>query len=283
MASSVAELRSLLDERFPDAVPVRYGTTGVSATGIGALDAVLPAGGLPRGRVTLWSPGGGATAVLRSACEAAVGRGERAAWVDGWRSTVGTYWRSGPVLLRPVDREEALTCAEVLLRSGGFAIVVLTGCDEGDGLAESPGVRLSRAVRDGGGVFVAVSRGAPVAHLKARSRISPGGYHWRTGPFGEPVVVAAVTVEARLEASGLSRQTRFTIPVRNHDVRMSLEPELVDRRGVDPSATPPPPPDWWTRVPSTTPLPDWGTGRRGGRGGVARPASRRGGRLRGTG
>ncbi len=267
MASSVAELRSLLDERFPDAAPVRYGMTGVAATGIGALDAVLPAGGLPRGRVTVWAVGGGATAVLRSVCEAAVGRGERAAWVDGRRSVVGMYWRSGPVLLRPADRDEALACAEVLLRSGGFAAVVLTGCDEGGGLEESPGVRLSRAVREGGGVLAVMARGAPVAHLKAHSRIPPGGYHWRRSAFGEPVEAVGVTVEVRLEAMGLSRRTRFTIPVRSHDVRLSLEPELADRRGVPAAALPP----------------DVGTGGRGGRGGVARRASRREGRLRDAG
>jgi len=265
--ASVAELRSLLDERFPDAVPVRYGTTGVAATGIGALDAVLPVGGLPRGRVTVWVPGGGATAVLRSACESAVGRGERAAWVDGRRSVVGTYWRSGPVLLRPADRDEALACAEVLLRSGGFAAVVLTGCDEGGGLGESSGVRLSRAVREGGGALAVVTREAPVAHLKARSWIPPGGYHWRRSAFGEPVEAVGVTVEARLEAMGLSRRTRFAIPVRSHDVRMSLEPELVDRRGVPAAALPP----------------GGGQGRRGRRGGAARRASRREGRLRGAG
>lgn len=232
MATSVAALRTLLDQRFPDAAPVGYGTTGVVATGIEALDDVLPAGGLPRGRVIAWAPGGGATAVLRSACGAAVGRGERAAWVDGTRSIVGTYWRAGPVLVRPSDRDEALECAEVLLRSGGFALVVLAGCDEGRGLPEAPGVRLSRGAKEGGSVLAVVTQAAPVTHLRARSRIPPEGYHWRRGPFGEPVEATAVTVEARLEALGVSRRARFTLPVQDHDVRMFLEPGLVDRRGV---------------------------------------------------
>jgi hypothetical protein len=226
---SVAVLKELLEQRFPDAVPVRQGTTDVVATGIGALDGVLPGSGLPRGRVTVWS-GGGGTAVLRSVCEAAVGRGERAVWVDGEGSITGSYWRSGPVLLRPA-REEVLECAEVLLRSGGFAVVVVTGFgDRSSGLPETPGIRLARAAREGGGALAVLATSAPLTHLRVRSSIPPDGYHWRADSFGEPAEVVAVTVEAGIEATGLHRGTRFTLPVCTHEVRMSLEPDLADRR-----------------------------------------------------
>jgi len=240
--SGVTALRELLEERFPDAVPVRHGTTEVVPTGVGALDGVLPGRGLPRGRVTVWS-GGGATAVLRSVCEAAVGRGERAVWVDGPGSVAGPYWRPGPVLLRPA-RAEVLECAEVLLRSGGFAVVVVTGFgDRAGGLPETPGLRLARAAHDGGGVLAALATSAPLSHLRAHSRIAAEGYHWRADSFGEPAEVVAVTVEARIEATGLHRRTRFTLPVCTHDVRMSLEPDLADRRnparpGLRPSRWP---------------------------------------------
>lgn len=229
LPAEVLDLRRELERRFPDAQPVRYGTTGAVATGLGALDAVLPAGGLPRGRVTLWQPGGGATAVLRSACESVVAGGERAAWVDGAGVVSGAYWRSGPFLVRPAPANAA-ACAEELLRSGGFALVVLTG--GGVGLGDGEGVRLGRSAREGGSAFVAVAGSAPVAHLRMRTAYDPGGFRWRRGPFGEPAILESVVVRARLESMGLDRKVRFRLGVEYHDERLSLEPRLVDRRGV---------------------------------------------------
>ena len=227
--ATVLDLRRELERRFPDAQPVRYGTTESVATGLGPLDAALPAGGLPRGRVTLWRPGGGATAVLRSACAAVVADGERAAWVDGAGVVAGAYWDDGPFLFRP-GPADAAACAEELLRSGGFALVVLTG--GGAGLGDGEGVRLGRGAREGGTAFVAVARGAPVSHLRMRTAFEPGGFRWREGPFGEPSVLESVMVQARLESMGLDRRVRFRLGVEYHDVRLSLEPRLVDRRGV---------------------------------------------------
>ena len=68
--AQVLELKQALSERFPDAQPIAYRTTGAVATGIAALDGMLPAGGLPRGRLSLWTPGGGATAILYAATQA---------------------------------------------------------------------------------------------------------------------------------------------------------------------------------------------------------------------
>ncbi|HUF26152.1 MAG TPA: hypothetical protein VMM18_04130, partial [Gemmatimonadaceae bacterium] len=82
MTSAVLDLRRSLAARFPDAQPLVYRTAAALPMGLPELDGLLPNGGLPRGRVTVWAPGGGATAVLRSACAAAVVRGERAAWVE---------------------------------------------------------------------------------------------------------------------------------------------------------------------------------------------------------
>jgi hypothetical protein len=229
LSAEVLELRRQLEKRFPDAQPVHAGTTGAVATGIGPLDATLPAGGLPRGRVTLWHPGGGSTAVLRSACLAVVSSGERSAWVDGSGVIAGTYWKRGPLLFRP-RAEHAASCAEELLRSGGFALVVLT-CG-GAGLGDGEGVRLGRGAREGGATFVVVGESTPVAHLRARSAFDPSGFRWRRGPFGEPVWLESVAVRTQLESMGLSRRVRFRLPVEHHDARLSLEPLLVDRRGI---------------------------------------------------
>ncbi len=253
LPAEVLDLRRELERRFPDAQPVRAGTTGAVATGIGPLDGALPAGGLPRGRVTLWRPGGGATAVLRSAVEAAMAGGERTVWVDGAGVIAGAYWNGSgraaggaaedgaaeeaslPLLFRPADPVNGAACAEELLRSGGFALVVWTGGGAGGsgrGLADGEGVRLGRAAREGGAAFVAVAGGAPVSHLKIRTAFDPGGFRWRRGPFGEPALLESVVVRARLESMGLDRRVRFRLGVEHHDVRLSLEPGLVDRRGV---------------------------------------------------
>lgn len=233
---SVVELRRLLVDRFPDAVPVTYGTAGAVATGVGALDRLLPGGGLPRGRLSAWAPGGGATAVLLGACDVVVASGERAAWIDG-AGTLAGGWRSWagergawPLLLRPGGGKAALECADELSRSGGFALVVLSGAEA----SGSESVRLSRSAREGGSAVVVVGAGVPVAALRFESRIRPEGCRWRPGPFGEPAEVEAAAVEVRVRGLGLSARTEFLLPVARHELRLSLEPGVVDRRGARP-------------------------------------------------
>lgn len=246
MAHPVQDLRKLLEQRFPDSLPVRYGTAEGVATGVEALDAILPSGGLPRGRLTTWEAGGGATALLHAACRAVIARGERAAWVDGSGIVAGASWGDGPALFQPSDPRAALECAEVLLRSGGFALVVLTGVHPG----ETEAVRLSRAAKEGGGALVVVpgaepARAAPRrsgAHsrtsataattaLKVSSRTPAEGFRWREGPFG-PAEVEAVSVQLGVEAQGLNRRAQVILTVSHHEHRLSLEPGLADRRGA---------------------------------------------------
>jgi hypothetical protein len=234
MSSSVLALREALQQRFPAAQPVRYGTAAPLPTGLAELDRALPGGGLPRGRLVAWAPGGGATALLRSACLAVHSAGERAAWVDGGGRLAGAYWPAGPVLIRPVGVEGALAAAEELLRSSGFGLVILTGVEElGDA-----GLRLARVAREGGGAFVAVGA-APVAPVRVASRIVPGAYRWRRDPFGAPAEVEAVVVRVRVAALGWGREAELELPVQGTTARLALDPGLVDRRGAVPKrATP---------------------------------------------
>lgn len=228
MASSVAALREILERRFPDAQPVTQRTAGGVATGIAALDRVMPGNGFPRGRLSAWAPGGGATAALRSACRAATGRGERAAWVDGAGAACGGGWRGEAALFRPPGPRVALECAEELVRSGGFALVVLAGART----ADAERVRLSRAAKEGGATLVLLESGGFMAGVRLVSRIRPEGYRWRLDPFGEPAEVETVTVRTRVEALGWSKEAEFSLPVAAHDLRLSLEPALGDRRGA---------------------------------------------------
>jgi hypothetical protein len=235
MSAVVADLREALARRHPDALPVAYRTARPVATGIGALDGLLPNGGLPRGRLVAWAPGGGATAVLRTACRSVIERGERAAWVDGAGTLTADFWDAAvdPLLVRPAGEKEALACAEALLRSGGFALVVLTGAARGAG---REAVRLSRAAKEGGGGFVALTEAATVAHLRVATKVPADGYAWRTNPFGEPVDVASAMVVVEASSLGWSGRTSFRLPVLTRRTRLALDPMLVDRRGVRRSA-----------------------------------------------
>ncbi len=223
---AVSRLRETLAERFPDAQPLVYRTADALATSIEELDRLLPGGGLPRGQLTVWRPGGGATAVLRAACMATVRRGERAAWVDAGGQIPETGWATGPLLLRP-EAAQALECAEELSRCGGFGLVIL-----GPGPFEIP-VRLGRAVREGGGALVAVNADSSQARLRVESRLKPESWSWRRGPFGEPSDVESAVLKISAWTLGWSGQAEeFRLPVLTHGSRLALDPLLVDRRGA---------------------------------------------------
>jgi len=227
-ALNLRDLRALLDARFPDATPVPRRTTDGIATGIEALDAILPNGGFPKGRLSAWAPYGGATSVLRATSAAAALAGERVAWVDGAGTVPGAWWQHGPVLLKPTDRVRALRAAEQLLRSGGFALVVLTGAEP----VGTEHVRLSRAAHDGGSAFVVVSSAATMAALKITSHIEPAAYRWERDPHGDPASVVSATLAVRVTSLGWNRRARLVVPVVAHRVPSALPVSLPDRRGI---------------------------------------------------
>src|ERR1043165_1989200 len=103
MSTSVAALRALIQQRFPDATPLTGGaqTTEHVATGISELNQVMPNGGFARGRPSVGAPFGGATPLLRASCQAVVEQGERSAWIDGDTTVAGANWADGPYLVRP--------------------------------------------------------------------------------------------------------------------------------------------------------------------------------------
>jgi RecA/RadA recombinase len=232
MSTSVAALRALIQQRFPDATPLTGGaqTTEHVATGISALDRILPNGGLPRGRLSAWQPLGGATAILRAACHSAVAEGERAAWIDGDNTVAGAFWNLGEsdglFLVRPKSRLHALRAAEELLRSGGFSLLVLAGCDP----QGTETVRLTRTAREGGTALVTMGDATSMASLRLTSRVLR--YRWRRTPFGEPAEAMDATVRVHARTVGHNAHAEFPLPVMNHELRLSLESELADRRGL---------------------------------------------------
>lgn len=167
-------------------------------TGLGALDALLPGGGLPRGRGTEWlGPRScGKTALLRRTLERLRLRGEPVALVDAGRTLHPPDWRgleAGEGLfwvVRPPSEREAAWCVDLLLRSGAFGAVALLSAGGEDGspppalLSRAAAVRLQRLAEEAGAVLV-VAGGMPVASLRLRfrpGRLEPVGGRL-FGPF----------------------------------------------------------------------------------------------------
>jgi hypothetical protein len=224
---ATAALRQLLEQRFPDATPLTHRTAEPVATGIQPLDLILPNGGLPRGRLSVWLPQGGATAILRSACLTVASTGERSAWIDGLGTISGEFWEEGPILVRPANRKNSLRAAEELLRCGGFSLIVLAGSEpQGTEM-----VRLSRAAREGGAAFVALTSHTSMASIRLNSRIMPHSYVWKRSAFGDPAEACSASVKVRAQSLGWNKSTELRVPIVPHDVRNSLEPGLPDRRG----------------------------------------------------
>jgi hypothetical protein len=224
---SATALRDLLANRFPDAVLLPERAAPPLPTGLVELDRILPGGGLPRGRMVAWQLAGGAAAVLRAAAAGVLARGERVAWVDGAR-VLGPQWTDGPLVVRPARPELALRAAEILLRSGGFALVVLSGIDpDPTGM-----LRLSRMAHEGGGSFVAVTSRTLSASLKLSSRFLPAEYSGALDPFGSLARLETVAIAVEARAPGWSARARLRFPCAALDLRLALDPGLPDRRGA---------------------------------------------------
>ena len=127
------------------------------AFGIAELDQRLP-GGLPRGQITALEapPGSGGTALLMALAEATLRAGDGVALVDAARTLapqaaahlaeLGQFW-----VIRPRGTESAWWCADVLLRTGAFGLMVV---DQAPAPPRRVAVRLQRLARDKDAVLV---------------------------------------------------------------------------------------------------------------------------------
>ncbi|MFL5579226.1 MAG: hypothetical protein ACJ8AO_02550 [Gemmatimonadaceae bacterium] len=229
---SLALLRSRIADVLGTALPAPGagapgGGPAALGTGWAALDGALAAGGVPRGRVTevLGARGSGKTTLVRRLVEATVARGLAVAYVDAARTLAPRDWAplaADPgafVAVRPRDPARAPWCADVLLRSGAFALVVLDG---GPPLTRAVAARLAHLAREGDAAAVVladagVERGAGGAvRLRVQGR-APGGRRRlvvsveKGGAAPRPVELACAIVTPR---------------------RLGRHPEAPDRRGV---------------------------------------------------
>ena len=231
MSLSLAELVQLLPPPAPAAPAI--------AAGIAALDAVLQGGGLPRGRLTevVGSIGSGKTTLARAVVEATVADHGWVAYVDAQRTLDPRDWvhlgdAEGMWMIRPHDASRAAWCADVLLRSGAFALVVLDGAPT---LTKSAAVRLPRLARDGGAALVILGdRAGAASQLGGAVRLvvgrpTPGSRRPRhPGGTGDG---PTRTIAVRVEKGGTLRTVEVSCAIAVAR-RLCTHPEVPDRRGV---------------------------------------------------
>ncbi len=215
----LAQLRSQLEQviapppAVADALP----------TGFRELDQAL-GGGLPRGRLTeLIGPLGSGTATLvRALVGAALGRGQGVACIDASRTLDPAGWASLDCdflrVVRPRDPARGAWCADVLLRSGAFTLVVL---DSAPTLTRQVAIRLVGLARDKDAAFVVVGDGS-VSQVGGAVRMEMkrrwGGGQRRPSEL----TILRGGIRTTIEVPSAIYQPR----------RLYAHPEVPDRRGV---------------------------------------------------
>ncbi|HET7564341.1 MAG TPA: hypothetical protein VFJ96_05065 [Gemmatimonadaceae bacterium] len=253
MSTSLATLKQQLAEVLRPAAPERAGL----ATGIDALDAALPARGVPRGRLTelLGARGSGRTTLLRTLVEHTVAQRTWVAYIDARRTLAPRDWAHlgtashGVTMVRPRTPAAGAWCADVLLRSGAFGLVILDGAPP---LTRQVAVRLTRLARDADAALVVAAEdehGATSVGGALRLRVertpathaSPRQEHRRraitrtnssvceAGPRSSSA--GRGTLVITVEKGGVRRTVEVSYVVRVAR-RLCAHPEVPDRRGV---------------------------------------------------
>ena len=235
MSLSLAELVRLLPPPPP--------ATPAIPTGIAGLDAALPGGGLPRGRLTemVGAAASGKTTIARALVEATVASHGWVAWVDAQRTLDPRDWThlgdaEGVWMIRPHDAARSAWCADVLLRSGAFTLVVLDGAPL---LTRAAAVRLTRLARESNAAFVvlgdhaggATQLGGAVRLLVERRAGAAGRRPSRGGQADGNGEGATRTIAVRVEKGGTLRTVEVQCGVAVAR-RLCAHPEVPDRRGV---------------------------------------------------
>jgi recombination protein RecA len=228
-----------LRARIARLVPAPAVAPSVLPSGLPGLDRALAAGGLVRGAVTtLVGPAGaGVTTVWRAMVAAGLATGVRVAVIDATRTLAprdfaglvppGPGRRDRLVFVRPPDPATAPWCADLLVRSGAFPLVVLDGAPT-----------LSRAVT---GRLAQLAREADTALLVAGDE---SGATALGGAVRLRVRAAAsASLILRVEKGGASLRPVEVSCVLVPSHRLCAHPEVPDRRGVARGATAPPPGD----------------------------------------
>jgi hypothetical protein len=250
MSAVVALLRQRLAEL--DA-PALF-TPGLP-TGIDALDAALSSRGLPRGRLTeIAGPrGAGKTTLVRQIVARTVASRGWVAIIDASRTLAPRDWAhlgigegEGMWMIRPPTPSKGAWCADVLLRSGAFAMVVLDGAPP---IRRSVATRLVRLARESDAALVITSeddtsdRGTPLGGA-VRLRVEERDRKRREQRIERKRRGGLVLAVDEPPPEHMERRTTITVEKGGgrHTVevgyavrmarRLCTHPEVPDRRGV---------------------------------------------------
>jgi len=217
-ALRLESLRALLPAPLPQAPGM--------PTGVDALDRALASSGLPRGRLTEVVGATGKLTLLRQVVETAVERGEWVAYIDASRTLAPRNWahlghRVGVWILRPPEPAKASWCADVLLRSAAFSLVVL---DSAPPISRAIAVRLTGLARESNAAFVIVGAvGATRLGGAVRLRV-----HRRRQRL-------TIAIEKGGSVSEQTNRLQHVVEVSCADGvarRLCTYPEVPDRRGA---------------------------------------------------
>ena len=226
---SVSALRQQLAALLP---PPRAGDGVAIPTGIEALDRALSDGGVPSGRLTEIQGvrGSGRTTLVRHLVQTAVEARRWVAVIDGSRTLAPREWAeagdSGRLwMIRPHGTDKSAWCADILLRSGAFSLVVL---DSPPPLSRQVAVRLTRLAKEHDVALVIVGD-SPVIGSAVRLRVT------RQRP--EARSQRTKTLESRVTSHESRLDSRFPIPdshisaesrVTSHESRITIR---IDKGG----------------------------------------------------
>jgi len=218
-------------------------------TGVETLDARLTGGGLPRGRLTevVGERGSGKATLLRRLVEQTLSEAGWVAYIDAARTLAPRDWahlgdEEGLWMIRPRDPSRAAWCADVLLRCGAFALVVI---DSAPMISRGVAVRLTRLARESGAALVVAGEEGGGSLLggavRLRVRREVGGGNRRSGglaPRRHPPPTSRerrMTVVVEKGGGGGGEGTHRTVEVScaiGVARRLCTHPEVPDRRGV---------------------------------------------------
>jgi len=230
LSASVRELKlqlgAIQESVRPDRAPL--------PTGIAELDALLVGRGIPRGRLTeiTGASGSGRTSMLRTLVTAAASGGRWVAYIDATRTLAPRDWahvgseRAPLWIIRPTNAARAPWCADLLLRSGAFALVVMDGAPQ---ISRVLAVRLTRLARDVGAAFVVTGEhGGDATGSSVRIRLAARDpARAATGSGKRSERTTTITLE-----KGGKRRTIEVSYGRAVARRLCAHPEVPDRRGV---------------------------------------------------
>ena len=221
--------------------PPRVGGDAAIPTGIAELDRALSDGGVPSGRLTeiQGARGSGRTTLVRHLVMSAVAARRWVAIIDGSRTLAPREWAeagaSGRLwVIRPSGADRSAWCADILLRSGAFSLVVLDGAPS---LSRPVAVRLTRLAKEHDVALVIVGD-TPVIGSAVRLRVKRRSSELRAQSSELRSAESRITnhesrshITIRIDKGGTQNAVEVSCAFEVAR-RLRAHPEVPDRRGV---------------------------------------------------